>query len=241
MSQSFERPRTTAPLLELVARLADRQRRHGLRRRGRDHRRLRLGTARAVRGLGVPVDHRRAGSRLRQRRVGGRPFGALAADEARRDPEDADLEVVVGVELDVRLGQEHVALAACVLGEVVLELLAQLLLVVRELLAVRRREVDRVLVRDVDARDRDAAVVVHLLDELARELDRLDVGPEGAAEHPLEQGLELRLDAPEDAHGRVGRGGGKWRIGRVGTPGIQSRGWICRRPRPGVRSAAVAW
>ena len=46
-------------------------------------------------------------------------------------------------------------------------------------------------------------MVVHLLRELARELDRLDVRPEGAAEDALEEGLDLLLDCPED-HGAGG-------------------------------------
>ena len=53
---------------------------------------------------------------------------------------------------------------------------------------------------DVDARDRDHSVVVHLLDELARELDRLHVRAEGTSEDALEEGLDLVLDVPEDAH-----------------------------------------
>ena len=56
----------------------------------------------------------------------------------------------------------------------------------------------------VDARDRDVAVVVHLLDELACELDRLDVRAERAAEDALEERLELRFDGAEHGHG--GRG-----------------------------------
>ena len=67
------------------------------------------------------------------------------------------------------------------------------------------REVDRVLVRDVDARDGDAAVVVHLLHELARQLDRLDVRAEGATEDAFEQALDLRFDGAQDSHGRASR------------------------------------
>ena len=43
-------------------------------------------------------------------------------------------------------------------------------------------------------------MVLHLLDQLARELDRLDVRPKGAAEDALEQALDPVLDVPEDAH-----------------------------------------
>jgi hypothetical protein len=48
-------------------------------------------------------------------------------------------------------------------------------------------------------------VLVHLLDELARELDGLHVRAERAPEHTLEEGFELRFDAAEDAH--LGRRG----------------------------------
>jgi hypothetical protein len=47
-------------------------------------------------------------------------------------------------------------------------------------------------------------VILHLLDELARELDRLHVRAEGAAEDSLEKAFDLVLDVSEDAHlGRV--------------------------------------
>jgi len=41
-------------------------------------------------------------------------------------------------------------------------------------------------------------MIVHLLRELARELDRLDVGPKRAAENPLEKGLDFLFDCAED-------------------------------------------
>jgi hypothetical protein len=86
------------------------------------------------------------------------------------------------------------------LDEIVLQLPDQGALVAGELLPVGLGEVDRVLVRDVDARDRDRPVLVHLLRQLARELDGLHVRAEGAAEHPLEEAFDLLLDAAEDAH-----------------------------------------
>ena len=43
-------------------------------------------------------------------------------------------------------------------------------------------------------------MLVHLLRELAGELDGLDVRPEGAAEDPLEEAFDLLLDGSEDAH-----------------------------------------
>ena len=50
-------------------------------------------------------------------------------------------------------------------------------------LAVLRGEPDHVLVGDIGARHRDGAVLVHLLRELAGELDRLHVRAERTAEH----------------------------------------------------------
>src|SRR5205085_2101825 len=58
-----------------------------------------------------------------------------------------------------------------------------------------------VLVRDIGARDRDGLVVLHLLRELARDLDGLHARLEGAAEGALEESLELRFQVAEDAHG----------------------------------------
>ena len=43
-------------------------------------------------------------------------------------------------------------------------------------------------------------MVVHLLRELARQLDRLDVSPERAAEDALEERLDLLLDVSEHGH-----------------------------------------
>src|SRR5439155_9337487 len=102
-----------------------------------------------------------------------------------------------------RRREQRKALPPGVLGEVVGELAGELLLVRRELLAVSGREVDRVFVRDVDARERDVLVVVHLLDELPCELDRLHVRPKGTAEDALEERLQLRLDGAEHGHGGV--------------------------------------
>src|SRR5207237_38253 len=102
---------------------------------------------------------------------------------------------VVGRDQRGRRRGHHVALPAGVLGQVLLQLELERVLVRLELGPVVRREVDRVLVGNVDARDRDGAVVVHLLDELARELDGLHVRPEGAAEYALAEGFDLVLDS----------------------------------------------
>ena len=89
------------------------------------------------------------------------------------------------------------------LGQVLLQLVDERRLVALELGAVVGREVDGVLVRDVDARDRDGLAVVHLLRELARELDGLDVRSERTPEDPFEQGLDLVLDLAQHASAGV--------------------------------------
>ncbi len=127
-------------------------------------------------------------------------MASSGCDDARRDAELADREVVVRLQQDTRRREQGVALASGVLDEVLLQLADERALVGGELRAVGGREVERVLVRDVDARDRDGAVLVHLLRELARELDGLDVRPEGAPEDPLEEALDLALDCAKDAH-----------------------------------------
>ena len=43
-------------------------------------------------------------------------------------------------------------------------------------------------------------MLVHLLRELAGQLDRLHVRPERAPEHALEEAFDLLLDGAEDAH-----------------------------------------
>jgi hypothetical protein len=87
-----------------------------------------------------------------------------------------------------------------VLDEVLLELSDERALVGRELQAVRRGEIEGVLVGDVHPRDGDRAVLVHLLRELPGELDGLDVCAKGAPEDPFEEALDLALDCAKDAH-----------------------------------------
>src|SRR5215218_6489187 len=123
--------------------------------------------------------------------------GRRALDHAVRDPEEAHLEVLVRLEGDVGLRQEYVTLAPRVLSQVLLELLDQRRLVALELRAVAGREVDDVLVRRVDLRDGDHLVVVHLLRELPRQLDRLHVAAERASEGAFEKRLDLLLDSPK--------------------------------------------
>ena len=96
--------------------------------------------------------------------------------------------------------REREALLARVLEQVVGQLLAERRLVARELLAVGRREEDAVVVGHVHARDGDHLVLLHLLRQLVRELDRLDAGLEGAPEGPFDESAELRLEVAQNAH-----------------------------------------
>src|SRR4029079_12585099 len=105
-----------------------------------------------------------------------------------------------GLELHLGRREQLVSLAARVLGDVLLQLAAQRVLVAGELLAVRGRQVDGVLVRRVHPRDGDHLVVLHLLDQLARQLDRLHMGAKRTPEDTLEKAFQLVLDVPEDAH-----------------------------------------
>ena len=86
------------------------------------------------------------------------------------------------------------------LDQVTGQLLEQRLLVVPVVGSVSWGEVEEVLVRRVDPADRDSLPVIHLLGELAGELDRLDVRAKGATEHALEQGLQRVLDSAQYAH-----------------------------------------
>src|SRR2546429_564675 len=84
------------------------------------------------------------------------------------------------------------------LREVLLELALEVVLVPDKLLAVRGREVDGVLVRNIDAGNGDGPVVVHLLRELSGEFHGLHVRAKGPAEDPLEKGLDLVFECAED-------------------------------------------
>ena len=85
-------------------------------------------------------------------------------------------------------------LAPGVLEQVARELAAQLALVALELLAILRGEPDDVLVGRVGARQRGDLVLLHLAGELARDLDRPDLGLEGARERAFDEAGELRFE-----------------------------------------------
>src|SRR5207244_677225 len=147
----------------------------------------------------------------------------------RGDSELADLEVGIRLHQHAGRGEQRVLLAARVLGEVLLQLRLEVALVRVELLAVLRREVDRVLVRDVDPGDGDRAVLVHLLGKFPRELDGLHVRAECPAEDALEQGLDLLLDRAENH-----LGGGYPPAGDANARPLPHR-WPRRSPPAGLR------
>ena len=110
------------------------------------------------------------------------------------DPELAEAQPLVGLELDRGTGQQVVVAAAGVLQQVAGELLLERALVALELGPVLAGEEDRVLVGDVDAGHPGGLVGVHLLSQLAGELDRLHLGAEGAAEDPLDEAFDPTLE-----------------------------------------------
>ena len=150
------------------------------------------------------VDHRRARLGLAGRLVLLAPGGRSGCTIRVAIPNSPIVEVVVGLEQHARRRQQHVALAPRVLGQVLRP--ARRGATPRSPRTARgRRARGRPCTRSARRRARRRrAVVVHLLDELARQLDRLDVRPERAAEDPLEEAFDLLLDAAEDAHAAEG-------------------------------------
>ncbi len=149
---------------------------------------LRLGGRHRGRGGG------RRGEHLRPAHDGlrcllGCGFALLAGrlDQPGGDTELAHVEILVLLHEHLGGGEERIALAPRVLGEVVGELRQERGLIRGELLAVVRRQIEHVLVRDVYPRDRNGLVLVHLLRELARELHGLHVRTKGTPEHSLHE------------------------------------------------------
>ena len=106
--------------------------------------------------------------------------------QPRLDPELAQPQPLVGLEIDLGPGEQVVAAAPRMVEEIPGELLLKRALIALQLLSVLSREIDRVLVGDVDARHPGRLVGVHFLGEPAGEFDRLHLGAEGAAEHSLD-------------------------------------------------------
>jgi hypothetical protein len=128
------------------------------------------------------------------------------ADHPGLDAELAEVQRVVGLERHLRAGDEGELLLARMLEQVGAQLLGDLVLDVVEALAVVGGQPHHVLVRDVRARHRDRLVLVHLLRQPARELDRSDLRPEHAAERPLHEVGDLALEASENGHGELAAG-----------------------------------
>ena len=119
--------------------------------------------------------------------------------QAGLDPELAEAQALVGLEVDLGASQQRVVVAAGVLEQVARQLLLERALVALEPLVVLGREPDRVLVRHVHAGHRRGPVGVHLLGELAGDLDRLNLRREGAAEDPLDEVLDPLLQVSQNA------------------------------------------
>src|SRR5215218_11193838 len=151
--------------------------------------------------LGDPV-RRRVDHRVALlARAGCDPLVLVRPHEPRLDPELAEPQALVGLERDLGRRQQRHALAPGVFEQVAGQLTPQLVLVAGELLAVVRREPDRILVRHVRAAERLDAVLVHLARELARDLDRAHLGLEGTRERALDQAGKLGLQVAQHAHG----------------------------------------
>ena len=113
-------------------------------------------------------------------------------------------------------------MVAGVLEQMPAELLGERGLVVLEALVVVRAEPDGVLVGHVDALHRGRLVGVHLLGELAGDLDRLDAGAEGTAEHALDEALNASFKVAQNADRRL--------LGSMGWPPPLLNGLRLRAP-----------
>ena len=156
----------------------------------------------------------------------------LGLDDPCLDPEFAEPEPIVGLELDHGAGQQRQTLAAGVLEQVAGELRRQRLLVGREPLAVTRRQEDPVLVGDDRARDREGLVLLHLPRELARDLDRTHLRAEGTAERAFDEAGDLAFEASENAHGRA--------LTAVPCYGSSARNFPLRRERQAWASVGLS-
>src|SRR5918994_125470 len=143
------------------------------------------------------------------RRVHHRPAllardGLLALARGRLDEPGLDAELsqpqpLVRLQRYLGARQQRVIAPSRVLQQVPGELLLQRSLVALEALVVLGREEDRVLVGDVHLRHRGGPVRVHLLGQLASDLDRLDLGAERTAEHALDEALDPGFEIAQNA------------------------------------------
>ncbi len=142
------------------------------------------------------VDHRVSLLALRRRLS----LALRGLDQAGLDAELAEAKALVHFQADLGTGEERQVVAASVLQEVRGKLLLERALITLETLVILGAEPDRVLVGHVDARDRGGAMRVHLLRELARDLDGLDLRREGARERTLDQVLYSCFEVSKDAY-----------------------------------------
>src|SRR4051812_6883991 len=168
------------------------------------------------------VDHRVPLFPLLRRR----PLVRGRLHQPRLDPELAQPQPLVGLELDRGPGQQVVTAPPRVLQQVAGELLLERALVALEFAAVLTREEDRVLVGNVDALDRGGLVRVHFLRQFARQFDWLHLRAEGTAEDPLDEAFEHRLEATQSTDGEI--------LG-IGWPGAKGA------PLRGGRESRRAW
>ena len=149
------------------------------------------------------VDHRvpevPGGGRRRGRRVR-RLLLVWHGQELGLDPELAEVEPLVRVELHLGPSRERERLLAGVLEQIVGQLLPQCRLIARELLPVLLGQEHAVVVWHVHARDGGHLVVLHLLGQLVGQLHGLNARLEGAAERALHEPAELRLQVAQHAH-----------------------------------------
>ena len=119
-----------------------------------------------------------------------------------REPEHAGGQLVVLLQLDPYGTGEGVALLLGVLAYDVGELTGEADVHRDQPVEVARAELDvEVVGHDRAASGDGRRALVELALEVARDLHRLDVGPEGLGEGAVHHALELLLEAVQDAHG----------------------------------------
>jgi hypothetical protein len=129
------------------------------------------------------------------------------------DPELSQPQPLVGLQLDLRARQQRVVVAARVLEQVPGQLLLQRAFISLQPLTVLGREPDGVLVGHVDAGHGRRAMRIHLLGQLASELDGLHLRREGATEHPFNEVLDPLLEVSKNADPKAPYGGQAARMG----------------------------
>jgi hypothetical protein len=145
-------------------------------------------------------------------RVGALPL--RGSHQTGLDPELAQPQTLVLVQVDHRTRQQVVVMVSGMLEQMPAELLCERRLVVLEALVVLGAEPDGVLVGNVDPLDGRRLVGVHLLGELPCDLHGLHTGAEGAAEDTFDETLNAGFEVAQNADRRLlidGLGGGSGR------------------------------